>query len=203
MLKERARPTLLALTTGLAAGWAAGLATALLCLRVRKRAWGALVRLPGVGLQCLPAAVVALLLFSCGARGPLSAGLAIGAVLYPRIVEYAGNILADVAGRDFVLAARARGLSPPRVLWAHIVRVAAPQLAALAALSVSMALSAAIPMETVLDVAGLGQLAWQAALARDLNLLLSLTLLVSVVATAANLVSDLAGEPGAALEAAR
>ena len=207
LLKDRAKPTLKALACGLAVGWAGGLAVALLWLRGRRAAWGTLVALPGVGLQCLPAAVVALLLFGLGARGPLAAGLAIGCVLVPRIAEYAGNILSEVAGSGFVLAARARGLSGPAVLWNHILRGAAAQLAALAGVSISMGLSAAIPMETVLDVPGLGQLAWQAALGRDLNLLVSLTLLMSLLVTAANQLGDLPGEASTAqparLEAAQ
>ena len=44
----------------------------------------------------------------------------------------------------------------------------------------SLALSACIPMEVILDTPGIGQLAWQAALARDMSLLVVLTIMVAL-----------------------
>ena len=55
-------------------------------------------------------------------------------------------------------------------------------------------------MEVVSDVAGAGQLAWQAAVARDLPLLVTLTAAVTLVTLLANTTSDLVIEvlsPGA------
>ena len=63
---------------------------------------------------------------------------------------------------------------------------------ALAGVSVSMALGAAIPVEALCGISGIGQLAWQAALGRDLSLLVTVTVLVTVVTLAANTGSDLA-----------
>ena len=67
-----------------------------------------------------------------------------------------------------------------------------PEMLALAGVSVSLAFSASIPLEAVCDVPGLGQLAWQAALGRDLPVLVSLTLLLALVTRAANAAADLA-----------
>jgi len=55
-----------------------------------------------------------------------------------------------------------------------------------------MALGAAIPVEALCGIPGIGQLAWQAALGRDLSLLVTVTVLVTVVTLAANTGSDLA-----------
>jgi len=71
----------------------------------------------------------------------------------------------------------------------------APQLLALAGVSVSIAFGAAIPIEALCDLPGIGQLAWQAATARDLPLLLAITFLVIAVTQICNTVSDWAG-PG-------
>jgi peptide/nickel transport system permease protein len=62
---------------------------------------------------------------------------------------------------------------------------------ALAGVTVSIAFGAAIPVEVVCDYPGLGQLAWKAALARDLPLLVNLTLIIALVTVAANSFSDL------------
>ncbi|MFN7921834.1 MAG: hypothetical protein U0Q16_17165 [Bryobacteraceae bacterium] len=62
--------------------------------------------------------------------------------------------------------------------------------AALAVVSVVAALGLAVPMETLTDTPGLRQLAARATPARDLRLLVGLTLVVTAVALAANLAAD-------------
>jgi peptide/nickel transport system permease protein len=52
-----------------------------------------------------------------------------------------------------------------------------------------MALGAAIPLEALSDSPGVGQLAWQAALNRDLPLLTSITLFVTLLTVGVNFVA--------------
>jgi peptide/nickel transport system permease protein len=90
-----------------------------------------------------------------------------------------------------VLTARARGLSSARIFGWHVLpNIAAPMLA-LAGVTVSIAFAAAIPVEVVCDSPGLGQLAWKAALSRDVPLLVNLTLVIAIVTVAANSFSEL------------
>jgi peptide/nickel transport system permease protein len=49
-----------------------------------------------------------------------------------------------------------------------------------------MAFGAAIPLEALSDSPGMGQLAWQAALNRDLPLLTSITLFVTLLTAGVN-----------------
>jgi ABC-type dipeptide/oligopeptide/nickel transport system permease component len=56
----------------------------------------------------------------------------------------------------------------------------ASELIALMMTSVVIALSLAVPVEVIFDVPGLGQLAWTAALNRDLPVLLEVTLLLAL-----------------------
>jgi peptide/nickel transport system permease protein len=74
-----------------------------------------------------------------------------------------------------------------------VVPSAGPQLLALAGVSVSLAFAAAIPVEALCGLAGIGQLAWQAALARDLPLLMNITILVTLVTLLANSSADVIG----------
>jgi peptide/nickel transport system permease protein len=64
---------------------------------------------------------------------------------------------------------------------------------ALAGVSVSIAFGAAIPVEALCDLPGIGQLAWKAATARDLPLLVAITFVVIVMTQVCNAVSDWAG----------
>jgi len=61
---------------------------------------------------------------------------------------------------------------------------------ALAGVTVSIALGASIPVESLCGLPGIGQLAWQAALSRDLPLLVNLTVLVTLVTLLANSGAD-------------
>jgi peptide/nickel transport system permease protein len=74
-----------------------------------------------------------------------------------------------------------------------VLRPAAPSIIALAGVCLSVAFGAAIPAEVICDSPGLGQLAWQAALKRDMPLLVDITILVSVLAGVSGLASELRG----------
>jgi ABC-type dipeptide/oligopeptide/nickel transport system permease component len=72
----------------------------------------------------------------------------------------------------------------------HILMPSWSQLFALAAVSFNMAFGAAIAIEAICDIPGLGQLAWKAASARDLTVLVMLTILIAMSTQIANLVAD-------------
>jgi peptide/nickel transport system permease protein len=117
---------------------------------------------------------------------------AIGIVVFPRLFRYIQNLLVQSYDQPHVLAARARGLGSGAILLRHVLPVAAPPLLALLGVSFAIAFGAAIPIEALCDSPGLGQLAWQAALGRDLPLIVNVTLVVCLVMLAANSLADLA-----------
>jgi peptide/nickel transport system permease protein len=123
----------------------------------------------------------------------VAGALAIALIVFPRVYRYTRNLLAKAYSLPHIITARAKGLSELRILFWHVVPVAAPQLLALAGVSVSLAVGAAIPVEALCGLAGVGQLAWQAALARDLPLLTNLTILVTLVTLLANSGADVIG----------
>jgi len=55
-----------------------------------------------------------------------------------------------------------------------------------------MAFGAAIPIEALCDSPGVGQLAWQAALNRDLPLIINVTLLITLLTVAVNSLAGIA-----------
>jgi peptide/nickel transport system permease protein len=189
LLAERFPETLKGVGLGLGLGWTLGLSLAVAA--VMSRAWyldlfaGILA---GV-LLCVPAAVLALLFVL--AQAP--ARLVLGLIVFPKVFRYSRNLLARSSALPHVLMARAKGLGSLRVLVWHILPTAAPQLLALAGVSVSLAFTAAIPVEALCDLPGIGQLAWKAALGRDVALLINLTMIVTLVTLIANSASDLVG----------
>ncbi|HYL76844.1 MAG TPA: ABC transporter permease [Bryobacteraceae bacterium] len=188
LLKERLPVTLGSLAYGALGGITIGFALAL--LTVWWRAPGSDL-IPAVfsGLcLALPAAVIALVFLWMGSGGRW----AITLVVFPHVYRYAKNLLVSTYQSPHVLAAEAKGLSKARVMWAHVFAPAGPQLAALAGISVSLAFGASIPIEVICDTPGVGQLAWKAAMDRDLPLLVNITVLVAVMTLVANSLADLA-----------
>jgi peptide/nickel transport system permease protein len=189
LLIERLPETLKSVGLGLAFGWSLGFLLAVAV--VISGAWylDFLSSLLAGVLLCVPAAVLALLFVL--AQAP--ARLLLGLVVFPKIFRYSRNLLARSAALPHVLTARAKGLGNIRVLFWHILPTAAPELVALAGVSVSLAFTAAIPMEALCDIPGIGQLAWKAALGRDLALLVNLTMIVTLVTLICNSASGLMG----------
>ncbi len=188
LLRERLPLTLESLAYGIGGGAALGLGLAV--FTVWWRIPGAEV-LPAVfsGLcLAIPAAVIALLFLWIGASGRW----AIALVVFPHVYRFSKNVLAASYQSPHVPAAEARGLSQARIFWAHVFTPAAPQLAAVLGISVSLAFGASIPIEVICDTPGVGQLAWRAALDRDLPLLVIITMLVALMTLAANSLADLA-----------
>jgi peptide/nickel transport system permease protein len=190
LVAERLPETLRSVGLGLALGWALGLPLAM--LTVLARAWYLdLLASSVVGiLLCLPAAVLALLFVM--AQAP--ARLLLGLIVFPKVFRYSRNLLSRSSRLPHVLTARAKGLGNMRVLLWHILPTALPQLLALGGVSVSVAFAAAIPLEALCDLPGVGQLAWQAALARDVPLLVNLTMIVTLITLVANSLPDLIGQ---------
>jgi peptide/nickel transport system permease protein len=190
LLKERAPETAKSVALGLLLGWTLGLALAVAV--VMSRSWGLdlVASLVGGALLCLPAAVLAVLFLLT--RVPSRLVLAL--IVFPNIFRYSRNLLLRSSTSPHVLSARAKGLGDFAVMFWHVLRPVAPQLLALAGVSVSVAFTAAIPVEALCDLPGLGQLAWKAALSRDLYLLVTLTMIIAVVTLVANSLSDLVGQ---------
>ena len=171
---------------GLAGGWLLAFALALAATR-----WAWWSRIAGgmsVAMLSVPSAALAVVIFATG--GPTRGIIAL--VLFPRLFDYLRNLLADGYAQPHVVTARAKGLGGIRILIRHVLPVCAPQLLALAGVSASMAFGAAIPVETLCDLPGIGQLAWKAALARDLPVLVSLTMLITLFTQACNAMGDCA-----------
>lgn len=188
LLRERLPLTLGSMAYGVLGGISMGLILALASVW-----WHA----PGTDLfasmlsglcLALPAALIALLFLWMGSAGRW----AIALVVFPQVYRYSKNLLVSTYQAPHVLAAQAKGLSGARVLFAHVLVPALPQLAALAGISVSLAFGASIPIEAICDIPGVGQLAWKAALDRDLPLLVNITVLVTLMTLVVNTCADLA-----------
>ena len=189
LLHDRVPLTLKLVALGFLISWAAVMGLALSAAWLRASAYDLFATVLSGVLLCVPAAVLALLSVLWNVPG----ALAIALIIFPRDFRYMRNLLDKAYSLPHILSARAKGLSELRILFWHVVPVVGPQLLAVAGVSVSLAIGAAIPVEALCGLAGVGQLAWQAALSRDLPLLMNITVLVTLVTLLANSSADVIG----------
>ena len=193
LIQERFPETAKSVGFGVGLGWALGLSLAILSITARSAMVDLGTSLAASIALCTPAAVLALLCVIAQAPGRL----VIAAAIFPKVFQYGRKLLLRSASLPHVLAASARGLNRSRIFVRHILPVTAPQLLALAGITVSLGFTAAIPVEALCDMPGIGQLAWKAALARDLELLVMLTMVVTTVTLVANSTAELLGNAAA------
>lgn len=92
---------------------------------------------------------------------------------------------------DFVRTARAKGLSPVRVLFKHVLRAALIPIVTLIGLQVGGLFSGAVVAETVFTWPGVGRLAMDAIYARDFPVVQTVVILSAVIFVLVNLLVDI------------
>ena len=140
----------------------------------------------GVTLRWLP---------TSGADSPASLimpSLALGALAMSTFARMTRISVLDELSRDYVNAARARGLSMGATVARHVLRNAAIPVITVTALEIGNLLAGAVIVATVFAWPGIGQLAMQSIQARDFLIVQAIVLFVSVTYIALNLIADLA-----------
>jgi peptide/nickel transport system permease protein len=190
LIKDRWSVTVRNIGVGLVVAWTVTLAIALIAVTLQQKVLDVTLSTLWSAVLCLPAAVIALLVAI--ARWPASIAIAI-AVL-PALYRYTRNVLQNSWSQPWILGAFAKGIGPVRVVFSHVVPVAASELIALCGVSLTLAFSAAVPIEVLTDSPGVAQLAWQAAMGRDLPLVVTVTGLVAALSLSANGAATFANE---------
>jgi len=101
------------------------------------------------------------------------------------------STLVDVMTEDYILTARAKGLSFRKILWWHGFPNALLPIITTTALYVSLVIGGAIQVETIFSWPGMGRLMYDAVLRRDYPILEASFLLFAATMILANFLSDL------------
>jgi peptide/nickel transport system permease protein len=101
------------------------------------------------------------------------------------------NFMLNELSQEYVVAARAKGLSEPRIIWQHALRNAAVPLVTVIALSYAGLLEGSVLTETVFSWPGLGLYITNSLENADMNAVLGGTLVIGSTFIALNLLSDL------------
>jgi peptide/nickel transport system permease protein len=106
------------------------------------------------------------------------------------IARMSRSAVLEEAGRDYVRTAHAKGVSPRRVVVAHLLRNAAIPILTIAALDVANLLGGAVITETIFAWPGIGRLAVEAIQARDYTVVQAVVIVGTAIFVLTNLVTD-------------
>lgn len=108
--------------------------------------------------------------------------------VYLRIMRAA---MLEVSTLDFVRTARAKGLSQGQVVRRHILRNALLPMVTVMGLQAGAILGGSVVIESVFSLPGIGRLAYESVLQRDLNMLLGIAFISALMVIVVNFIVDL------------
>lgn len=108
--------------------------------------------------------------------------------IYLRIMRAS---MLEVLTLDFVRTARAKGLDETRVVTRHVLRNALLPMVTLIGLQAGTMLGGSVVVESVFSLPGLGRLAYESVVQRDLNTLLGIVFVSALLVIVVNFVVDL------------
>ncbi len=115
----------------------------------------------------------------------------LGFVQTSLIAQMTRTGVVEALGKNFVTAARAKGLPERTVLFKHALRDAMTLVVTVVGLNIGRVLAGAILTETTFSWPGLGRLLWQAMVVRDYPLVMGIFIVVAIVVIVVNFVVDI------------
>ena len=110
-----------------------------------------------------------------------------GTAFYSRVLR---SSILEVKGEDYIRTAKAKGLSPGKVLTRHVLRNAMLPVVTLAGLDLALLLGGVVVIEAVFGWPGIGLQAWTAIRNQDTPMIMGTVLFASVAVVFLNLFVD-------------
>lgn len=118
--------------------------------------------------------------------------LTVAVALAPILVRSLRTSLLDVLDSDYVLTARAKGISRSRLLVRHALRNAAVSSVTVLGVNIAYLVGATVIVERVFALPGLGTLMLESIYSRDFPVVQGVVIVIAVLVVIVNLVTDLA-----------
>jgi peptide/nickel transport system permease protein len=96
----------------------------------------------------------------------------------------------EVIRQDYILTARAKGLSERQVIYKHALRNALLPAITILGLSVPGLIGGSVIFETIFAIPGMGQLFYMSVMARDYPTVMGILLIGAVLTLLGNLIAD-------------
>ncbi len=154
---------------------------------------------PALALDLFPVGGMRREFGSTGIRGAIDLlhhlalpALALAAILAAVVARHQRAAMAAVRDREFVRAARAKGLGERRIFWRHALRNALAPVLTLAGLLLPALVGGAVLVESIFDWPGMGRLTVDAVTSLDYHLVVGSVLVSSIFVVAGSALADLA-----------
>ncbi len=108
------------------------------------------------------------------------------------VTRFMRGSMLEALSQNYVRAARAKGLSEPRVLYRHALRNALLPVVTLVGLSVPGLLGGSVIFESIFSIPGMGSLFYASVFSRDYPVIMGILVLGAVLTLVGNLLADLA-----------
>lgn len=105
---------------------------------------------------------------------------------------YTRSSVLEAMREDYILTARAKGLSDRTIIYRHAFRNSLLPFITQVGLAIPWLIAGSVVVETIFAWPGIGKLAYDAALRADYMLLMGLTLFTSLLVISGNLLADIA-----------
>jgi peptide/nickel transport system permease protein len=105
--------------------------------------------------------------------------------------RYVRSQMLEVIGQDYVRTAKAKGLSPDRVHYKHALRNALLPFVTMFGLILPGLIGGSVIIESIFSWPGMGRMAYEAILARDYPVILTVNFVSAVLVLAGTFISDL------------
>jgi len=96
----------------------------------------------------------------------------------------------EVIRQDYILTARAKGLSERQVIYRHALRNALLPAITILGLSIPGLIGGSVIFETIFAIPGMGQLFYMSVMARDYPVVMGILLIGAILTLAGNLIAD-------------
>ncbi len=97
----------------------------------------------------------------------------------------------EVLRQDYITTARAKGLPERVVIYKHALRNALLPVITILGLSIPGLVGGSVIFESIFSIPGIGQLMWQAVMARDYPVIMGNLVIVSVLTLLGNFIADI------------
>jgi len=119
-------------------------------------------------------------------------GVTIGTASSATLMRIMRSSMVEEINKEYVTAARAKGLPERTVILKHVLRNSLISVTTVAAFLTASILAGSVVVETVFNWPGLGRELVRAVTAREVNLIMAITLFTGVALVIANLLADIA-----------
>ena len=106
------------------------------------------------------------------------------------VMRYSRSTMIDVLGKDYIVTAQSKGLAPWRINFLHGFRTTVTPIIVLLAFRLPGLIGGSIIIETVFVWPGMGSTFIYAVEGRDYNMVMMISLIVSVIVLIASLLVD-------------